>query len=168
MALFKFTREILAGRAIPVFDNGRVVRDFTYIDDVVEATVRVLANPPPDRDSGSEEEGEMDAPYRIFNIGSNRPVGLLDYIRVLEASLGRQATLDLLPMQSGDVAATMADVSRLGHDNLRRGGRQTICRLVPRSLWSSQRPMNCRASQPQTACRRSTDLAVEWQYLDSS
>ncbi|HVC55438.1 MAG TPA: SDR family NAD(P)-dependent oxidoreductase [Stellaceae bacterium] len=108
MALFKFTRGILAGEPIPVFNHGRMVRDFTYVDDVVEAVSRVIALPP-----AAGADSETAAPYRIYNVGNNRPVELLDYIRTLEKHLGRQAQLNLLPMQPGDVAATMADVSRL-------------------------------------------------------
>jgi len=113
MALFKFTRGILAGEAIPVFNHGRMVRDFTYIDDVVEAVARLIALPPAADMAGKSEEYETDAPYRIFNIGNNQPVELLDYIRTLEKHLGRRAQLDLLPMQPGDVPATMADMRRL-------------------------------------------------------
>jgi UDP-glucuronate 4-epimerase len=113
MALFKFTRGILAGEKLPVFNRGRMVRDFTYIDDVVEAVVRLIALPPQAGMAGSSEEYETDAPYRLFNIGNSRPVELLDYIRTLEAHLGRTAQLDLLPMQPGDVPATMADMRRL-------------------------------------------------------
>jgi len=108
MALFKFTNAILAGKPIPVFNAGRMVRDFTYVDDVVEAVVRVIGAPPPP----GEERGS-DAPYRILNVGNGRPVELLDYIATLERCLGRKAQLQMLPMQPGDVAATLADVSRL-------------------------------------------------------
>ena len=98
MALFKFTRGILAGEAIPVFNEGRMARDFTYIDDIVEGIVRVV-----DRPDG----------YRIFNIGNHRPVQLMDYIRAIEAAVGRKAILQLLPMQAGDVEATEADTCEL-------------------------------------------------------
>ena len=98
MALFKFTRGILAGEAIPVFNQGRMARDFTYIDDIVEGVLRVI-----DRPDG----------YRIFNIGNHRPVPLMDYIRAIEAAVGRKAVLDLMPMQAGDVEATEADTSGL-------------------------------------------------------
>ncbi len=108
MALFKFTKAIIAGEPLSVFNAGRMVRDFTYIDDVVEAVVRVMAVPP----SCGEERGS-DAPYRILNVGNGRPIELLDYIGTLETTLRRKAQLDLLPMQPGDVAATLADVSRL-------------------------------------------------------
>ena len=107
MALFKFTRGILAGEPIPVFNHGHMVRDFTYIDDVVEAVTRVIALPP------AAGEGGTNAPYRLFNIGASRPVQLLDYIRMLEKHLGREAKLDLQPMQPGDVPVTTADTTRL-------------------------------------------------------
>ncbi len=98
MALFKFTRGILAGTPIPVFNEGRMVRDFTYVDDIVEGVVRVVDRP---------------GPYRIFNIGNHERVELMRYIRAIEAALGREAVLDLLPMQPGDVVATEADVAAL-------------------------------------------------------
>jgi UDP-glucuronate 4-epimerase len=112
MALFKFTRAILAGEPIPVYNEGRMVRDFTYIDDVVEAIVRVMAAPG-GGEKGPEGPSGSDVPYRIFNVGNGRPVELLDYIRTVEKWLGRTAELRLLPMQPGDIAQTMADVSRL-------------------------------------------------------
>jgi len=116
MALFKFTRGILAGEAIPVFNEGRMIRDFTYIDDIVEGVVRVLdtpAVPDPKWNSDDPDPATSCMPYRIFNIGNNRPVPLLDCIAILERCLGRKAKLDLLPMQPGDVVSTMADVSAL-------------------------------------------------------
>lgn len=113
MALFKFTRGILAGEPIPVFNHGRMVRDFTYVDDVVEAVRRVTSLPPVAGAAREADASGSDAPYRIFNIGANRPVELLDYIRTLEKHLGREARLDLLPMQPGDVPVTTADVGRL-------------------------------------------------------
>ncbi|HEX3098253.1 MAG TPA: NAD-dependent epimerase, partial [Usitatibacter sp.] len=98
MALFKFTKGILDGTPIPVFNEGRMVRDFTYVDDIVEGVVRVIDRP---------------APYRIFNIGNHQRVELLDYIRAFEKALGKEAKLDLLPMQPGDVRATEADTAAL-------------------------------------------------------
>ena len=98
MALFKFTKGILAGEAIPVFNQGKMVRDFTYVDDIVEGVVRVI-----DRPKG----------YRIFNIGNHQRIELMAYIRAIEAALGKKAVLDLLPMQPGDVAATEADTAAL-------------------------------------------------------
>ena len=110
MALFKFTRLILAGEPIPVYNDGRMTRDFTFVDDIVEGIVRVLAQPPVPGASADEGTG---APYRIYNIGNGRPVELIDYIRTLEQSLGRPARLQLLPRVPGDMLATMADVTRL-------------------------------------------------------
>jgi UDP-glucuronate 4-epimerase len=116
MALFKFTRGILAGEAIPVFNEGRMIRDFTYIDDIVEGVVRTLDAPAaPDRawNGDDPDPATSYAPYRVFNIGNNKPVPLLDCIAILERCLGVKARLDLLPMQPGDVVSTMADVSAL-------------------------------------------------------
>ena len=116
MALFKFTRGILAGEPIPVFNEGRMVRDFTYIDDVAEGVVRVvdsIAAPDPQWSSDDPDPARSRAPYRVFNIGNNRPVELLEYISVLEEQLGTKAKMDLLPIQPGDVPSTMAVVSEL-------------------------------------------------------
>ena len=116
MALFKFTRGILAGEPIPVFNEGRMVRDFTYIDDIAEGVVRVVdrvAAPDPDWDSSDPDPARSRAPYRVYNIGNNQPVELLEYIAVLEETLGKKAKMELLPMQPGDVPSTMADVSEL-------------------------------------------------------
>src|SRR5688572_7118718 len=116
MALFLFTKGILDARPIPVFNQGDMVRDFTYVDDIVEGIVRVIDRPA--RSNGAwrgdtPDPATSQAPYRVFNIGNNRPVKLMRYIEVLEKSLGRKAVLDLQPMQKGDVPATMADVSAL-------------------------------------------------------
>jgi len=119
MALFKFTRGILQGQPIPVFNRGKMVRDFTYIDDIVEGVVRVIDRPAqPDSQWSGEapDPASSYAPYRVYNIGNNQPVELMHYIRVLEKCLGRDAVLDLLPMQDGDVPATFADVSALERD----------------------------------------------------
>jgi UDP-glucuronate 4-epimerase len=116
MALFKFTRGILAGEPIPVFNHGQMIRDFTYIDDIVEGVVRVLDTVPtgdPDWNGSDPDPARSRAPYRIFNIGNNRPVQLMHCISVLEEALGRKAVLDLLPMQPGDVPGTMADITDL-------------------------------------------------------
>lgn len=116
MALFKFTRGILAGEPIPVFNQGQMVRDFTYIADITEGVVRALDRVPEANgswDGAHPDPARSEAPYRIFNIGNNRPVLLLDFIRVLERCLGREAKLDLMPMQPGDVVSTQADVSEL-------------------------------------------------------
>jgi len=116
MALFLFTKGILSGRPIPVFNQGNMVRDFTYVDDIVEGVVRVIdrpAAPNPSWRAESPDPATSQAPYRIYNIGNNRPVKLMRYIEVLEQVLGRKAALDLQPMQKGDVVATIADVSAL-------------------------------------------------------
>jgi len=116
MALFKFTRGILAGEPIPVFNEGKMVRDFTYVDDIVEGIVRVVdrpATPDPGWNGDAPDPATSSAPWRIFNIGNHRRVELVAYIRALEAALGRKAKLDLLPMQPGDVRATEADTSGL-------------------------------------------------------
>jgi UDP-glucuronate 4-epimerase len=116
MALFKFTKGILAGEPIPVFNKGEMIRDFTYIDDIVEGVVRVIDRPakPNSGWSGDDPDPATSyAPYAVFNIGNNNPVKLMRYIEVLEQCLGRKAQLDLMPMQPGDVAATQADTAAL-------------------------------------------------------
>ncbi|HSN68801.1 MAG TPA: NAD-dependent epimerase/dehydratase family protein, partial [Thermoanaerobaculia bacterium] len=116
MALFKFTRGILAGEKIPVYNRGDMVRDFTYVDDIVEGVIRACdrpAEPDPSYDTAAPDAASSDAPWRIFNIGNNRPVQLLRYIEVIEECVGRKADMELLPMQPGDVPSTMADVSAL-------------------------------------------------------
>jgi UDP-glucuronate 4-epimerase len=114
MALFKFTRCMIAGEPVPVFNAGRMVRDFTYVGDVVEAIVRLIPLvPKPGEERDDAGESLTEAPYRVFNIGNGRPVELLDFVRAIEVSLGCKARLDPLPFQPGDIAATMADVSRL-------------------------------------------------------
>ncbi|MAT94389.1 MAG: capsular biosynthesis protein CpsI [Halioglobus sp.] len=116
MALFLFTRAILAGEPIEVFNHGQMRRDFTYIDDIVEGVVRVIdrpASPDPDWDAARPDPGGSSAPYRLYNIGNNNPVSLLEFIEALEEALGRQAEKKLLPMQPGDVAATCADIDAL-------------------------------------------------------
>jgi UDP-glucuronate 4-epimerase len=119
MALFLFTRAILEDRPIDVFNEGRMQRDFTYIDDIVEGVVRVLARPPapdPAWCGDRPDPGTSQAPYRVYNIGNDRPVELLRYIEVLEACLGRKARKSFLPMQPGDVPMTRADVEDLARD----------------------------------------------------
>jgi len=119
MALFLFTRAILEGRPIEVFNHGHHKRDFTYIDDIVEGVVRIVDRipmPMPDWDSARGDPSTSRAPYRLYNIGSNRPIELLRYIEVLEECLGRRAEKIMLPMQAGDVADTFADVSELEAD----------------------------------------------------
>jgi UDP-glucuronate 4-epimerase len=118
MALFKFTKGILDGKPIPVYNRGEMVRDFTYIDDIVEGVVRAIDRPPL-LDSNHENKDDSTvhtSPYQIYNIGNGHPVSLMRYIQALEQALGKTAQLELLPMQPGDVRATEADVSRLVSD----------------------------------------------------
>jgi UDP-glucuronate 4-epimerase len=119
MALFKFTRAILAGEPIDVYNHGRHTRDFTYIDDIVEGVVRALDNvaaPDAAFDAKAPTPATSHAPFRVYNIGNQRPVELLRYIGLIERALGRKARLNLLPQQPGDVPDTLADVSRLQRD----------------------------------------------------
>jgi UDP-glucuronate 4-epimerase len=116
MALFKFTKAILADEPIQVFNHGNMIRDFTYIDDIVEGVVRVVdatAKPDPTWTGDKPNPAISYAPYRIFNIGNNNPIQLMRYINALEDCLGKKAKMDMLPMQPGDVPATAADVTRL-------------------------------------------------------
>jgi UDP-glucuronate 4-epimerase len=116
MALFKFTRGILEGTPIPVFNEGKMVRDFTYIDDVVEGVVRVIDNtaaPNPSWSGDEPDPATSYAPFKIYNIGNNNPVQLMRYIEVLEQCIGKKAKLNLLPMQDGDVPATSANTESL-------------------------------------------------------
>jgi len=116
MAPFLFTRAILAGQAIDVFNHGQMRRDFTYVDDIVEAVLRVTDRLPaadPAYTADNPNPAISDAPYRVFNIGNHQPVALLDFIGCLERHLGLEAEKRLLPMQPGDVPATYADTSAL-------------------------------------------------------
>ncbi len=116
MALFKFTKAILAGEPIQVFNHGNHRRDFTYVDDIVEGVIRVLdhsAQPNPKWSGATAVPGTSAAPWRVYNIGSSQPVALMSYVAALEKALGKQATIDLLPMQPGDVPDTYADVTAL-------------------------------------------------------
>lgn len=119
MALFLFTRSILAGRPIDVYNHGDMVRDFTYVEDIVEGVMRTLdrvAAPNPDFSSDAPDPATSSAPYRVYNIGNNSPVRLMEYIEAAEEALGRKAQLNLMPMQPGDVGKTFADVSDLVRD----------------------------------------------------
>jgi UDP-glucuronate 4-epimerase len=119
MALFLFTRNILAGQPIDVFNHGHHRRDFTYVDDIVEGVVRAcdrVATADHGWDSDAPDPGTSRAPYRLYNIGNNRPVELLHYIHVLEECLGRKAQMNLLPLQQGDVPDTWADIEDLQRD----------------------------------------------------
>lgn len=107
MAYFKFAKKIMNGETIQIYNNGDMMRDFTYIDDIVKGIANILPNPP--------EEIETGAKYKVYNIGNNKPEKLMDYIQTLEKHLGREAKKEFLPMQPGDVYQTYADVSDLMH-----------------------------------------------------
>ena len=116
MALFLFTKAILEGRPIDVFNNGRMQRDFTYIDDIVEGILRVADKPPVANDAFDKDNPDPAsswAPYRVFNIGNNSPVELMAYIDTLQQTLGKTAQINFLPLQDGDVPATNANVEAL-------------------------------------------------------
>jgi len=116
MALFKFTKAILAGEKIQIFNYGKHRRDFTYIDDIVEGVIRVLdkpAQPNPQWSGVHPDSGTSQAPWRVYNIGNNRPVELMNYIGSIEKALGKKADMEMLPLQPGDVPDTYADVTDL-------------------------------------------------------
>ena len=116
MALFLFTKAILAGEPIKVFNHGRHKRSFTYIDDIVEGVIRVLDRVPtanPAWDGNAPDPASSNAPYRLYNLGNEQPVELLRYIQVLEQCLGRTAQREMLPLQAGDVPDTEADMAEL-------------------------------------------------------
>ncbi len=119
MALFLFTKAILEDQPINVFNNGEMQRDFTYIDDIVEGIVRVIDNPPkgnPEWDGKNPDPGSAKSPYKIYNIGNNAPVRLMDFIESIEKVLGKTAKKNMMPMQAGDVPATYANVDDLVRD----------------------------------------------------
>lgn len=116
MALFKFTKNIIEDQPIPVFNHGNHTRDFTFISDIVEGVIRSsdqIAQPDPNWDSKNPDPSTSHAPFRIFNIGNNNPVKLIEYIHAIEKALGKEAILELLPLQPGDVPDTFADSSAL-------------------------------------------------------
>ena len=116
MALYIFTKAIFEDRAIDVFNHGKMRRDFTYVDDIVEALVRLVdtvATPEPSFNPMAPDPGSSQCPYRVYNIGNNQPVELSHFIEVLEACIGRTAKKNYLPLQAGDVVETYADVSDL-------------------------------------------------------
>ncbi len=119
MALFLFTKAILEGKPIDVFNHGKMQRDFTYVDDIVEGVVRALdrvAQPDATWSGDVPDPGASNAPYRLYNIGNNKPIELLRFIEVLEQTLGKKAEKHMLPLQAGDVPATYADVDDLMRD----------------------------------------------------
>ena len=119
MALFLFTKAILGGKAIDVFNHGKMKRDFTYIDDIVTGVVKILDKPPtgdPKWSGKDPDPSRSQAPYRLYNIGNNSPVELMEFIEAIEKALGKKAKKNFLPMQPGDVPATWADVNDLVED----------------------------------------------------
>jgi UDP-glucuronate 4-epimerase len=119
MALFLFTKAILEGKPIDVFNYGKMKRDFTYVEDIVEGIIRLIPNIPkgnPDWSGLRPDPASSFAPYKIYNIGNNKPVELLRYIEVLESKLGKKAIKNFLPLQDGDVPETYADVIDLIND----------------------------------------------------
>ncbi|MFK9980815.1 NAD-dependent epimerase/dehydratase family protein, partial [Klebsiella oxytoca] len=116
MALFKFTKAMLEGKSIDVYNHGKMKRDFTYIDDIVEAIIRLQDILPNKDNEWSVESGSpatSSAPYRVYNIGNSSPVELMDYITALEEALGMEAEKNMMPMQPGDVIETSADTAAL-------------------------------------------------------
>ncbi len=119
MALFLFVKAGLEGKVIDVFNNGEMLRDFTYIDDIVEGVIRVIDNPAKKDNSWSGKDGKVStssAPYKIYNIGNNNPVKLMDFIEAIEKKLGKKIEKNMMPIQAGDVPATYADVTDLVED----------------------------------------------------
>jgi UDP-glucuronate 4-epimerase len=119
MSYFKFTKQIVEGNPIEVYNYGRMKRDFTYIDDVVEAMVRVVSRVPggdPGWDPDCPDPASSAFPFRIYNVGNSSPVDLLSFVSILEAELGKKAVVRLMPMQRGDVEETCADAGELERD----------------------------------------------------
>jgi UDP-glucuronate 4-epimerase len=119
MALFLFTKNIIEGKPIDVFNYGKHRRDFTYIDDIVAGVIHTLdhdATPNPDWDANDPDPGTSRAPYRIYNIGNQQPVELMRYIEVIEECIGKKAEINMLPLQPGDVPDTWADTAALSND----------------------------------------------------
>jgi UDP-glucuronate 4-epimerase len=119
MSPWLFTSAILEGRPIDIFNHGKMQRDFTFVDDIAEGTVRIMdriAAPNPDFDNDNPDPSCSRAPYRVYNIGNHQPVELMTFIKTVEEALGQEAKKNFLPMQAGDVLATYADVEDLRHD----------------------------------------------------
>jgi UDP-glucuronate 4-epimerase len=116
MALFSFTKAMIEGKPIDIYNEGKMLRDFTYIDDIVEAIIKIINKPAtadPNFDTNNPNSYSSFSPYRVFNVGNNSPVNLLEYINTIEKKLGITALKNLLPMQPGDVASTAADTTKL-------------------------------------------------------
>ena len=116
MAYFSFTKSIIEGKAIDVYNNGNMKRDFTYVDDVIEGVLRVIERPPSKNSLWNSLEPNLSssfAPYKIYNIGNNRPVELMNFINEIERNLDKKAIINYLPMQDGDINSTYADIDDL-------------------------------------------------------
>lgn len=116
MAYYSFTRDIIEGRPLKIFNNGNLARDFTYIDDIVEGIIKLIDKVPAAKEDWDREKAEPStsfAPYKIFNIGNNQPIKLMDFISILEEKIGMKAIKEFLPMQPGDVYSTFADINSL-------------------------------------------------------
>ncbi|MEA1879143.1 MAG: GDP-mannose 4,6-dehydratase, partial [Campylobacterota bacterium] len=119
MAPFLFVKAALEGETINVFNHGEMLRDFTYIDDIVEGIIRVIENPAKKTEQWSDTTGkisESSAPYKVYNIGNNNAVKLMDFISTIEKKIGKEISKNMMPIQAGDVTATFADVSDLAKD----------------------------------------------------
>lgn len=119
MAYYSFTKNIIEGREIKIFNQGNMERDFTYIDDIVEGIIRLINMPPKSNknwDRQNPDPSSSYAPYKVYNIGNNKPVKLMDFIKTIESNLGKEAVKEYLPMQPGDVQATYADIDDLNND----------------------------------------------------
>lgn len=138
MALFLFTKAILEGKPIRVFNNGRMKRDFTYIDDIIEGVVRLIQKPPspdPKWSGNNPDPGTSYAPYKVYNIGNNKPAGLMEFIKTIEEALGKKAHKEFMDLQPGDVPATCANIDALRQDT---------------------------GFRPKTPLKKGIDLFVEW------
>jgi UDP-glucuronate 4-epimerase len=113
MAYYSFTKDIIEGNTIQVYNNGDMLRDFTYIDDIVEGIVKLLDHPPKPDSNRNLDPSTSHAPYKIYNIGNNSPVKLMDFINTLEQLIDKKAKIEYLPMQPGDVKETFADITDL-------------------------------------------------------
>ena len=163
MALFRFTQKILAGEPIEVFNHGRHARDFTYIDDIVDGVLRTadkIAEPNPNWNGDAPDPATSSAPYRLYNIGNNNPVELMDFIAAIETALGREAKKVFLPMQPGDVPKTFANIDDLVHERRLQAfdaadrRHRTLRRLVSVLLQVKlARDFKCRAAWPVPSAR---------------
>ena len=119
MAIFSFTKAIIDGKSIDVYNQGEMLRDFTFVDDIAEAVIRVMEKPAQANhkwDGKHPDPASSQAPYRLYNIGNNTPIKLLDFIQTIEQAVGKKANLNLQPLQAGDMVSTFADTTRLQED----------------------------------------------------